>query len=300
MSSERAAIDPKQAARLLPKTRFGGPMPWVIAILIALVVVAAAGGLALANLATNARADLAQAVTVQIIEAAPARRSERAQAAAAALSSQPLVTSLRVVPQDELTALLEPWLGSSAGSQDVPIPALIDVELSAEAGPEQLANLQAALDRAVPGAKIDAQSVWLAPVYSALAALQWLALALIALVAVATAGAVWLAARNAFANHRETVEIIHLLGGTDGQITRVFQRSVMIEALFGASLGVALGSLIVWVLGQQFAALDSGMVGGATLGLNDWLLNATIPLVGVLLAILTARITISLALRAML
>lgn len=300
MSNERAAIDPKQAARLLPKTRFGGPMPWVIAILIALVVVAAAGGLALANLATNARADLAQAVTVQIIEADPARRSERAQAAAAALSSQPLVTSLRVVPQDELTALLEPWLGSSAGSQDVPIPALIDVELSAEAGPEQLANLQAALDRAVPGAKIDAQSVWLAPVYSALAALQWLALALIALVAVATAGAVWLAARNAFANHRETVEIIHLLGGTDGQITRVFQRSVMIEALFGASLGVALGSLIVWVLGQQFAALDSGMVGGATLGLNDWLLIAAIPLVGVLLAILTARITISLALRAML
>ena len=74
----------------------------------------------------------------------------------------------------------------------------------------------------------------------------------------------------------------------------------MIEALFGASLGVALGSLIVWVLGQQFAALDSGMVGGATLGLNDWLLIATIPLVGVLLAILTARITISLALRAML
>ena len=300
MSKERAAIDPKQAARLLPKTRFGGPMPWVIAILIALVVVSAAGGLALSNLAKTARADLAQAVTVQIIEADPSLRSERAQAAAAALSSQPLVTSLRVVPQDELAALLEPWLGSSAGSQDVPIPALIDVELSAEAGPEQLASLQAALDRAVSGAKIDAQSVWLAPVYSALAALQWLALALIALVAVATAGAVWLAARNSFANHSETVEIIHLLGGTDGQITRVFQRTVMVEALFGALLGTALGSLIVWALGRQFAALDSGMVGGATLGLSEWLVIAAIPLAGVLLAILTARITISLALRAML
>lgn len=298
--SENAPMNSRQAARLLPKTRFGGPIPWVIAILIALVVIAAAGGLALRSLANNARADLSDAVTVQIIEANPQTRSERAQAAAAALASQPLVTSLRIVPEDELIALLEPWLGTSAGSEDVPIPALIDVELSAAASPEQLARLQAALDRAVPGTKIDAQSTWLQPVYSALSALQWLALALIALVAFATAGAVWLAARSAFANHKNTVEIIHLLGGTDSQITQVFQRTVMIEAAFGAVLGTALGAATVWLLGQQFAALDSGMISGATLGLNEWLLIATIPLAGVLLAMLTARITISLALRAML
>lgn len=298
--SDNASMNARQAARLLPKTRFGGPIPWVIAILIALVVIAAAGGLALRSLADNARADLSDAVTVQIIEADSATRAERAQAAAAALTSQPLVTSLRVVPEDELTSLLEPWLGTNAGSEDVPIPALIDVELNAAASPQQLAELQAALDRAVPGTKIDAQSTWLQPVYSALSALQWLALALIALVAFATAGAVWLAARSAFANHKDTVEIIHLLGGTDGQITQVFQRTVMIEAAFGAVLGTVLGVATVWLLGQQFAALDSGMIGGATLGLNEWLLIAAIPLAGVLLAMLTARITISLALRAML
>lgn len=298
--SENAPMNTGQAARLLPKTRFGGPIPWVIAILIGLVVIAAASGLALRSLADNARADLSDAVTVQIIEADPETRSERAQAAAAALASLPLVTSLRVVPQEELTALLEPWLGASAGSEDVPIPALIDVELNSAVSPEQLADLQAALDRTVPGTKIDAQSTWLQPVYSALAALQWLALALIALVAIATAGAVWLAARNAFANHKDTVEIIHLLGGTDGQITQVFQRTVMVEAAFGALLGTALGAAAVWLLGRQFAALDSGMIGGAALGLNEWLLIAAIPLAGVLLAMLTARITISLALRAML
>ncbi len=300
MSEEPAAINPKEAARLLPKTRFGGPIPWVIAILIALVVIAAAGGLALRNLAENARADLSDAVTVQIIEANPAAREERAQAAASALANQPLVRSLRVVPEDELTALIEPWLGASAGSEDVPIPALIDIELTRSANAEQIAAIQAALDRAVPGTKVDAQSSWLRPVYSALAALQWLALALIALVAIATAGAVWLAARSAFANHKETVEILHLLGGTDRQITRVFQRTVTLEALFGAFLGAGLGAVIVWLLGQQFAALDSGMIGGATLSLSDWLIIAAIPLAGVILAMVTARITISLALRAML
>ena len=300
MTDNTASLSAKHAARLLPKTRFGGPIPWVIAILIGLVVIAAAGGLALNNLANNARSDLSDTVTVQIIEADPRARAERAQAAASALAGQPIVTSLRIVPDDELIALLEPWLGASSGSQDVPIPALIDVELNVQANDAELASLQAALDRAVPGTKVDAQSTWLRPVYSALGALQWLALVLISLVAAATAGAVWLAARSAFANHHDTVEIIHLLGGTDSQITRVFQRTVTIEAAFGAALGTAMGVVTIWILGRQFDALDSGMVGGATLGLDDWIIIAAIPLAGVLLAMLTARITISLALRAML
>ena len=37
----------ERAARLVPQARLSGPMPWVIAIMVALTVVAAAGGLAL-------------------------------------------------------------------------------------------------------------------------------------------------------------------------------------------------------------------------------------------------------------
>ncbi|MEM9501477.1 MAG: FtsX-like permease family protein [Pseudomonadota bacterium] len=288
------------ASRLLPQTRFGGPIPWVIAILIALVVVAAAGGLALRNLAENARADLSDAVTVQIIEANANLRASQTDAAAQALTGQKLVTSVRVVPEAELTELLEPWFGASVGSEDLPIPALIDVELSRRATAIEIEQLQALLESQAPGARVDAQSNWLRPVYEALAALQYLALALIALVAFATAAAVWLAARSAFANHRDTVEIIHLLGGTDAQVTGIFQRSVARDAAFGAFIGLALGLGAVWVLGQQFSSLDSGMIAGGGLGLRDWLVIAAIPLAGIGLALVTGRITIALALRRML
>ena len=144
------------------------------------------------------------------------------------------------------------------------------------------------------------QSDWLRPVYDALAALQYLALALIVLVSFATAAAVWLAARSAFANHRDTVEIIHLLGGTDEQVTRIFQRSVLRDAAFGSVVGLLLGLAAVWVLGQQFAALDSGMVGGGNLSIGDWMLIGAIPLAGVMLALVTGRITIGFALKSML
>ena len=300
MSAAASKISAGQTARLLPEARFGGPIPWVIAILIALMVLAAAGGLALRNLAENARADLSGALTVQIIETNLQTRTERVQAAASTLADHSMVQSVRVVPEKELTALLEPWLGPGAVSRDVPIPALIDVELTTNASAEAVSDVQAALDQAVPGTKVDAQSAWLKPVYSALAALQWLALALITLFAFVTVAAVWLAVRSAFADHRDTVEMIHLLGGTEQQITRVFQRIVLRETGFGALLGLALGALAVWVLGQQFAALDSGMVTGTQLGWADWLIIGAIPLMGILLSLMTARFTISLALRAML
>lgn len=288
------------AARIVPSARFAGPIPWVIAVMIALVVIAAAGGLALRNLADNARADLSGALTVQIIEADPQLRAERASAASNILVQQPLVANVRVVPQAELQGLLEPWLGAGASSEDVPIPALIDVELTESAGADQVGLIQAALDDSIPNARVDAQSSWLQPVYSALAALQYLALGLIALLALACAAAVWLAARSSLANHRETVEIVHLLGGSDRQVTQIFQRSVLRDAVAGSAMGLALGLLAVWLLGQQFAALDSGMVSGGQLSWMDWLVIAAVPLGGILLALLTGRVTIMAALRKML
>ena len=58
----------RRAAHLLPQARLGGPMPWVIAIMVALTVLAAGGGLALANLADRARGELAGSATVQIVD----------------------------------------------------------------------------------------------------------------------------------------------------------------------------------------------------------------------------------------
>jgi cell division transport system permease protein len=290
----------RAAARLLQPARLTGPIPWVIAILIALVVIAAAGGLALRNLATAASAGLSSIVSVQVIELNPDLRQTRGEAAAKVLSGIAGVNTVRLVPEAELTAMLEPWLGAGASNNEVPIPALIDVELDGQAGPADIARIKAALASKVPGARVDAQGDFLRPVNDALAALQWLALGLVAPVALATAAAVWLAAKNAFAGARDTVEIMHLLGASQRQIAAVFLRDVLREAAAGALLGAGLGVAAVWLLDQQFAGLGSAMVGSGGLMLTDWLIIAAIPLVGVALALVTARITIALALRDML
>jgi cell division transport system permease protein len=48
----------ERAAALVPHARLAGPMPWVIAIMVALTVIAGAGGLALSILADKERCEL--------------------------------------------------------------------------------------------------------------------------------------------------------------------------------------------------------------------------------------------------
>ncbi len=288
--------------RLVPHARLAGPMPWVIAIMIALTVMAAGAGLALRNLSNNAQAEIAGGLTVQIVEGAPAERERQAEVAVALLSNREDVAAVHRVPDDELDALLEPWLGQQGVAEEdaIPIPALIDVRLTGPVTPRRLEELRASLNASVPSARLDAQARWLEPVFAAVASLQWLAAGLIVLLAATSAAAVWLAARSALGSNRETIEIIHLLGGTDTQIARIFQRSIGLDAVLGGLVGLALGLAAMVLLGRQFAGLGSGMVAGGALGPVDWGLLAAIPVLAVILAMLTARMTVLSALRRML
>jgi len=288
---------------LVPQARLSGPMPWVIAIMVALTVIAVAAGLTLHNMAASTNAELRGGVTIQIVEARPDTRRAETTAAQEALHAMPDVRSVRVVPQDEVDALIEPWLGEGMETglgAAVPVPALIDVQLKGEVTARRIADMRARLASASPSARVDAQAHWLRPVFRAIASLQWLAIALVALLAVALAAAVLLAARNALGANRDTIEIVHLLGGTDLQIAGVFQRSIGIDAIGGGVVGFALAVIVILFLGQRFADLGAGLVDSGGLGWNDWLLLALVPLVSAALAILTARVTVLHALRKML
>ena len=276
-------------------------MPWVIAIMVALTVIAAAAGLAFSNTARNASDALSGGVTVQVVNANPAERDRQAQAVLRALRDTPGVIEATLVSQDEIDRLIEPWLGAAAsGDTGIPVPALVDARLRDAVTGETLGALRQLLRQVAPAARVDAQSSWLKPVFSAVDTLRWLSLALVGLLGVALGAAVLLAVRNALGSNRDTIEIVHLLGGTDGQIARIFQRAIGYDAAVGGTVGLALGLVVVLALGQQFAALGAGLVNSGALGWSDWLLLAMIPVAGVILAMFTARQTVVRALRKML
>ena len=290
-------------AELVPQSRLSGPMPWVIAIMVALTGIALAAGLALRNTVLSAQAELEGGLTIQIVEAHEDLRDAQGEAAIKRLREMPEVVSIRLVPEEELAKLIEPWLGETGQSEDdvaVPVPALIDLQLKGKVNAALVAEVEAALADVAPAARVDAQSGWLEPVYDAVESLQWLALTLVLLLSMALAAAVLMASRNALGTNRDTIEIVHLLGGTDTQIARVFQRSVGVDALGGGVVGLALAVVVIMFLGRRFAGLGAGMVNGAALGLGDWVLLALVPVIATVLAMVTARLTVMHALRKML
>ena len=278
--------------RLLPEGRAAGPMPWVIAIMVFLTVLMAAGGLALASAARGLGDQIAGRATIQIVEADPVSREAQAKAAAAAARALPGVAKVSVVSDAEIARLLEPWLG--AGSLELPAPALIDVDM---ADPDALPRLKSAIERIAPAARVDAHARWLAPMRDLIGTLRWLALTLVVLMGIATAACVVLAARAALNTHRETIDVLHLLGATDIEIARLFQRRIALDALFGGGLGFAAAALVLVLLGSRISAVGSDLVGGVRLAPGSWLALIAVPIAGALLATAAARLTVERALR---
>ncbi|NIJ32958.1 cell division protein FtsX [Sphingomonas oligoaromativorans] len=285
----------KADRRLLPEGRLAGPMPWVIAIMMFLTALAAAGGLAMESAAARLGADLGRQVTVQIVLADPAKRDQEADAARQLLARQQGVTEVRRIGNDEMQALLRPWLGDAGLERDLPLPAMIDVSLS-RAGRDRLGAITNALRTAAPHARLDDHASWLAPLVSLIRALGLLAGGIVALMVGATAAAVVLAARTALNTHRQTIDVMHLMGATDVQIARLFQRRIALDALFGGVLGLVGAVGVILLLGERMREIGSELVGSIALPWTAWIVLLALPLLAGVLALTVARITVQRAL----
>ena len=279
----------KRTRGVLDEARGVRAMIWVIAIMLFLTVLAAALGIGTRNAATALERQLAGRLTVQIIgdDAAAAR-------VAATLRASRDVRHVEPVSRAELARLLSPWLGADGGDPDLPMPALIDVDL-ADAG--AAARVSAAVHRVAPDARVDRQAAWMSPVSGVLSAITWLALTLVALMAGATAAVVVLAARAGLDAHRPTIEVMHMLGSTDVQVARLFQRRIARDAAIGGLIGGVAALAVIAFLGSRIAALGSDLLGGVTFGAGGWIVLAALPLAFIALAALAARMAVTATLR---
>jgi cell division transport system permease protein len=282
--------------RLLPEGRMAGPMPWVIAIMMFLTILAAAAAIALAGSARNMGEDLEARLTVQLPEPNAGLRDAQTSQMLIGLRRLAVVKTAEAVPQNQLASLLEPWLGREGLDSDLPLPALIDIEMK-RAGESDIAVVRELVSMIAPTARVDQQALWLKPLANLLTSLIWLAIGLVALMTIAMAAAVVLAARAALNTHRATIDVLHLLGSSDNQIAGLFQRRIALDALFGGVVGLILALIVMLLIGDRMRAIGSDLLGSASLGWGGWLLLLLLPLLGVILSMVSARITVLRALR---
>jgi cell division transport system permease protein len=267
-------------SRLLGGGRLEGPMPFVIAIMMFVMVVIGAAGLALGQAASIAARGIDQRFTVQVDGNAAA-----APALAATLGKTPGVIAVRPVPEADMRRTLERWMGPQAAAEDLPLPAMIDLEFAPGVAPDAVARAVAL----VPGARLVAHHQTLGPALSALRGLGLLAAALVILIALATAASVILATKGALDTQRSTIEIMHGVGATDDQIARLFQRKMALDALVGGTIGATVAGVVLLLIGGGASRWLSDLTIGPLLGPLHILALAMLPVLGTILATLAAR-----------
>lgn len=273
--------------RLLGGRGLRGATPWLIGIMSFTMLIVAAAGLALANTASLVAQGTASRYSVQVPDGCAMPR------VIGAVQATPGVTSVETVPVSEMRKTLERWLGPAGASADLPVPGLVTFDASPGF---DLRALQARLAPVSPTAQVIAHRDRLGPVLRSLRLLQWLSLALVLLLGAAAGAAVVLATRGALDTHRFTIEVMHGVGATDEQVTRLFQRRIAVDALTGSVGGAVLAGAVLLIIAAG-ASFAGELTGGATLTLIDLLILGLLPFALTALATWVARTTVLAALR---
>jgi cell division transport system permease protein len=275
-------------------------LPWLIAFMVFLAVLAIGGILVLNATATRWDQGVGGTLTVQIAATEDAKTDQNnLQEVLNVIAAQAGVERYIVIDEDRMMALLSPWLGASAKAGDLPLPKLIDVGLSDEAKFD-LKAFTRALQLRVPEASVDDHRVWLQRLVKLIRTVQLIAMAILVFIALATIGTVVFTTRTGLAVHKEAIEVLHLIGAQDSYIAGQFAGRAMMLGLKGGLIGIVLGLPALLAVGYLAESLQDAALPELAFRLGEWVLFAAIPISVAALATTTARRTVLRALARML
>ena len=244
---------PRKPTPLLPEQTVTGAALGAVAAVMSYLASAALGVSLAISAATQDWMDKsASQATVQVVETERLRAEEQVPAVLAELKRWPQIASARVLSDEELNALLAPWLGADNLGATLPIPVLIEiVPLPQQSLPAE--ELRVRLKAAAPGARLNLHQRWRDRARSAAQQLNWGIAFMLALIGIVTAIVVLFATRAGLSANQEILQILHLIGAQDDFVARHFEwRFLRLTAL--ASLlgyGAACASLYAFLPGQS-------------------------------------------------
>lgn len=275
----------------LHKDGQGRFLPWLIAFMVFLAVLAAAGVVVLSTLVDRWDHGVSGTMTVQI---APGDTEnvdyQRRQAALLLLRATDGVARADLVASEDVRRLLEPWLGPAVGN-GLPLPQLIDVELTPGVTLDAGA-LQNRLAEAVPGIAVDDHRVWLDRLVQMFETARLLAYGVLFFILLATIGTVIFTTRTGLAIHQEAIEVLHLIGARDAYIAAQFAARAMMMGLKGGLLGLMVALPCLYGIGWLASKLEQGLIPDVTFTPVHWAGLVFVPIFVAFVAALSARFTV--------
>lgn len=283
---------------LPPKEKTNRFLPLIIAVMAFLTILGSAAGLAIYNATDDWSADLSQVMTVQIVNPDADERARQVREVLNVLERTAGVEVAEEIPLSDLKALLEPWLGTGNVTEDLPIPAMVSITIRSGARIDT-ASLNVRLQAKAPDARLDDHQQWIGQMTSLSTIIQIAVFISIALIILSTVAMVMFATRAALAAHRETVEIVHLIGARDALISGEFRKLFMIHGFKGGMIGLAAAVLTLVLIFYLTGSIGGALLPRLDLKLGQMIFLGLIPLMTALLSMWTADMTVRHALNKM-
>ena len=267
-------------------------LPWLIAFMVFLSILAVAGILALHNTASRWDAGVRGTLTVQVLPTDDKIADERrVNKVLTLLATAPEVDRYDSLDEARLIRLLEPWLGPSVENGSLPLPILIDVELK-RSSRTKAQDLSVRINKKVKSVVVDDHRIWLDRLVQMIETFEALALVILIFILFATVGTVVFTTRTGLVIHREAIEVLHLIGAHDEYIARQFALRALGLGLRGALLGLILALPTLWILVHLAESLDHQLLSGIHFLPWHWGLILVMPAVVAMIAMTTAKFTV--------
>jgi len=265
-------------------------LPWVFALMVYLAVLALAGILILHSAVEHWQRGEVDTLTVQLMPLEDAGEDARIAKLQELLRGIEGVTEIRVVGKLETIDLIEHWLGAGNVPADLPLPRLVDVDIAPGYGLDA-GSLALRLQASLPGVTVDDAKLWLDRLADLGRSLEYLAIAVVVLIGLATVATVIFTTRMGISIHRNVIELLHLIGARDGYVAAQFQRQAMMLGLRGGVLGIALAVATLYGLRQVAGRVETPLAPDMPVANWAWVVLAAVPVATALIAMVTARLT---------
>jgi cell division transport system permease protein len=274
--------------------RLGLMFSIIMVIMVFLGSLAMAAQAALVRTSMSWEYSLKSRLTVEVPagpDESPAIRIDRAEKVATLLRGMEEVAGAYPVAEEETTKLLKPWISDPALFAALPLPTLVDVDLKSGHSVDQ-EDITHALNRVADGIIVHSHASWMNQLLGFLRGLGVLAWIMLVLTGVALVASIIVICRAAMSAQHDTIELLHFMGATDDSIAKQFQRYILMLAIPASAVGfimafMTFGGLVLLLKslgGLSLIAASSWVTLGSVMGV--------IPVAAIILAVLTARLSV--------
>ena len=212
------------------------------------------------------------------------------------LRSSDGITGASLLSDDQVSTLMEPWIGQSNSMMELPLPKIIDVNVDSKNFPN-IAQLKADLYEQVPEAILDSHRAALDELVLFFENMVNLIAFILILILITTAISVIYVTKSSLSVHEKVIELIHMMGASDFYITIQFAMRSFKLTLVGSLVGFILALPIMALFNYFLSQMNGSFVLESNLGILQWGLLACVPLLTSVLSFLTAYRTVSKSLK---